>query len=565
VTHPIHLRITSETEVEIDEDDENIDDESGDEEKKDDIEIGDDEESTDDEEEEKPKKTEMVTTYDWEEINNNPAIWTREKDSISEEEYRNFWDVVAKGVTGNPAKWNHFNAEGNINFKSLLYLPEEVPENYRFGNIDKISGGLKLYVRKVLISDEFDLMPKYLGFIRGVVDSDDLPLNVNRETLQESKIIKVIKKKLVRKALDMIKAFSKEEIAEDEEEEVEIDEEGNVIEIEKEDKEHPYIEWYQKFNANLKMGIIDDTANRGRVMKLLRFQTSKSNDKWISLDEYVENMKDYQKDIYMIAGAGLEEVKKSPFLEPFQEKELEVLYMTDPVDEYMIQQIRDYEGKKFQSISSENVKIGDEDDDLVKRREKAYKKMYKPLTKWLKKLYGPAVMRVAISKRLGNQPAIVSSSEYGHSANMQRIMEAQAYQSGQNNMMMQAMKVLEINPRHPFVSKLLGGCSSPEKEEDDEVEEEEFVVSQEVEDAAWLLLDIGSMNGGFAVSDVKKHTERVSKFLQSSLSIESLSLADEIDPPEEEEEAPEDMGGMGGINMEDFNMDDIDIDSLDLD
>merc|ERR1712232_355919 len=271
------------------------------------------------------------------------------------------------GVSGDCARWNHFNAEGNINFKSLLYLPKEIPDSYRFGQIDKIKGGLKLYVRKVLISDEFDLLPKYLGFIRGVIDSDDLPLNVNRETLQESKIIKVIKKKLVRKALDMVRAFSKEEIPADDEEEVEVDEEGNVIEVEKEEKEHPYIEWYNNFNANLKMGIIEDTANRGRIMKLLRFQTSKSDGKWISLEDYVENMKDFQKDIYILAGAGLEEVKKSPFLDSFEEKDLEVIYLTDPVDEYMIQQIRDYEGKKFSSFSSENVKIGDEDEDL--RRE----------------------------------------------------------------------------------------------------------------------------------------------------------------------------------------------------
>merc|ERR1712176_1543728 len=174
VTHPIHLRITSETEVEIEEDEpEDEPTEGDDEEKKDD-----DIDVEDDEEEEKPKKTEMVTTYDWEEINNNPAIWTREKESITDEEYQGFWEVVAKGVSGKAARWNHFNAEGNINFKSLLYLPEEIPDSYRFGNIDKIEGGLKLYVRKVLISDEFDLMPKYLGFIRGVVDSDDLPLNV---------------------------------------------------------------------------------------------------------------------------------------------------------------------------------------------------------------------------------------------------------------------------------------------------------------------------------------------------------------------------------------------------
>jgi len=505
-----------------------------------------------------PKKTETVTTYDWEEINNNPAIWTREKDDITDEEYRDFWHVVAKGVSGDCAKWNHFNAEGNINFKSLLYMPEEIPDNYRFGQIDKIVGGLKLYVRKVLISDEFDLMPKYLSFIRGVVDSDDLPLNVNRETLQESKITKVIKKKLVRKALDMIRAFSKEEMPA-EEEEVEVDEEGNVIETEKEEKEHPYIEWYKNFNANLKMGIIEDEPNRGRIMKLLRFQTSKSDGKWVSLEEYVENMGPLQKDIYTIAGPGLDEVQQSPFLDRFNEKDIEVVYLTDPVDEYMIQQIRDFDGKKFSAISAENVKIPDEDEDLVKRREKAYKKKFKPLTKYLKKLYGPAVMRIAISKRLGKQPAILSSSEYGNSANMERIMRAQAYQTGQANMMGGAMKVMEINPRHPIVTKLLDGCPPEEDGED-------FVVSTETEDAAWLLLDMGALNGGFEIPNVKAHNNRVTKFLQSSLSIDSLGLEDEIDPPEEDEDAPDfdDMDGMEGLNMGDFNMEDLNLDEMNL-
>eukprot|EP00545_Synedropsis_sp_CCMP1620_P004810 CAMPEP_0119007710 /NCGR_PEP_ID=MMETSP1176-20130426/3192_1 /TAXON_ID=265551 /ORGANISM="Synedropsis recta cf, Strain CCMP1620" /LENGTH=815 /DNA_ID=CAMNT_0006959909 /DNA_START=112 /DNA_END=2559 /DNA_ORIENTATION=- len=560
VTHPIHLRVTNTVEVEVEEDEEEVV-ETPDEEKKDedDLEVGDDE-VADEEEVEKPKKMETVTTYDWEEINSHVAIWTREKESITDDEYKSFWNVVAKEPGTTCARWNHFNAEGSINFSSILYLPEDVPEHYKFGNIDKVSGGLKLYVRKVLISDEFDLMPRYLGMMRGVVDSDDLPLNVNRETLQESKIIKVIKKKLVRKALDTIRAFAKEEMPEKEVKEVELDEEGNAIEVDDDDEvqEHPYITWYKKFNANLKMGVIDDEANRGKITKLLRFQTSKSGDNWISLDEYLANMQDWQKEIYVIAGASLDEVKRSPFLERFNEKDIEVVYLTDPIDEYMMQQIRDYDGKKLSPITAENVKIEDEDEDMVKRREKAYKKQYKPLTKWLKKLYGPAVMRIAISKRLGTQPAIVSSSEYGHSANMERIMRAQAYQMGKDDFMMRSMKVLEINPRHPFIIKLLEG-SPPAKEEEDA---EPFVISPDTEDAAWLLLDMGSMNGGFPLNDPEAHSKRMTKYLQSSLGVESLDLEAEIDPPEEDEEAPEmDMDDMmGGMNMDDFDMDSLNLD-----
>merc|ERR1712125_141345 len=174
------LRVTSTTEVEIEEDEDETKDEDG-EEKEEDIEVGEEEDSSD-EKEEKPKKTETVTTYDWEEMNLNPAIWTRDKEEIQDEEYRDFWHVVAKGVSGDCARWNHFNAEGNINFKSLLYLPEDLPDSYRMANIDSNPGGMKLYVRRVLISDDFDLMPRYLQFIWGVVDSDDLPLNVNRKT-----------------------------------------------------------------------------------------------------------------------------------------------------------------------------------------------------------------------------------------------------------------------------------------------------------------------------------------------------------------------------------------------
>jgi len=249
-------------------------------------------------------------------------------------------------------------------------------------------------------------------------------------------------------------------------------------------------------------------------------------------------------------------------LEKFLEKDVEVIYLTDPVDEYMTQQMRDFDGNKFQSISAENVKLGDEDEDLVKRREKAYKKKYKPLTKWLKKLYGPAVMRVAISKRLGKAPAIVSSSEYGHSANMERIMRAQAYQHGQDEFSMRAMRILEINPRHPFIVKLLEG-SPPEKEEEGE---EPFNVTEETEDAAWMLLDMASLNGGFPVTDGAAHSKRMSKFLQSSLGVENSSLEDEIDPPEDDEDEDENTSeldmdaGMDGLNMADFDMDNLDLD-----
>jgi heat shock protein beta len=550
ITHPIRLRVTKTEVVEVEPEEEPKEKK----EDEDEFEVKDDEPEEEEAAEEKPRETKEVTTHEWEEINSTPAIWTRDKDDISDEEYQTFWKVLAKEEYSNATAWSHFNAEGNINFKSILYLPEDIPSHYRFGNIDAIHGGLKLYVRKVMISDEFDLLPRYLGFIRGVVDSEDLPLNVNRESLQESKIIQVIKKKLVRKALEMIRTFSKQEAKEDEEAE-----ETDAEETKKESKS-PYVEWYKKFAVNLKMGIIDDAPNRGRIAKLLRFQTSKSDGKWISLEQYVENMKEWQTDIFFLAGMSVDELQKSRFLEQFREKDVEVVYFVDPVDEYVTGHMREYDGKKFSAISSESAKLKDEDESLAKRREKYYSKQFRPLTKWLKKLYGQSFMRVSVSKRLGSTPAIVSSSEYGHSANMERIMRAQAYQAGvEENPMMRSMKIFELNPRHPLVLKLLEGCP-PEKEE-----EEPFVVSPEVEDAAWILHDMAMLNGGFQLPDTDGHTKRMTQYLQSQLSVDSLDLAAEVDPPEEEEKAPEvDLDGLDGLNMADFDMDNFDMDNLNL-
>mmetsp|Transcript_43889 Transcript_43889/g.133677 ORF Transcript_43889/g.133677 Transcript_43889/m.133677 type:complete len:772 (+) Transcript_43889:472-2787(+) len=572
VTHPIHLRTSKMTEVEI-EDEESEESEA--EEKKEEGEEGEEKEEKDDleideeedAEEEKPKKTKEVLTHSWEEVNSEQAIWTRSKDEITDEEYNGFWKNVNKNANSDAASWIHFNAEGNINFKSLLYLPSDVPQSLMQGNFDtERKGGLKLYVRKVLISDEFELMPKYLSFIKGVVDSDDLPLNVNRETLQESKIIKVISKKLVRKALEMLRKLADKDKApakkeEDEEKEVELDDEGNIVEtVEDEDDEEdeidrpkPYLEWYKKFAPSLKMGVIEDEANRGKLAKLLRFKSSKTEgeDEYISLPEYIERMKDWQDDVYVFAGQNIDELEKSHFMEQFLEKDVEVLYLTDPVDEYMTQAMRDFEGKKFTAISKEGIKFKDEDEDMVKRREKAYKKKFKPLTKWLNKLYGPNVMRVSISKRLGKAPAIVSSAEYGHSANMERIMRAQAFQHGQDEMMMRAMRVLEINPRHPFIEKLLEGIPAGEDAAEDYQAEENTM------DAAWLLYDMALMNGGFPISDAKEYSARMMKVLKMVMDVDELTLSEEISPAEEEDEPPEvDMDGNEGINLEDFNLDD---------
>jgi Molecular chaperone, HSP90 family len=550
VTHPIFVRKTETVQVPDEEDEMEEEKDEADSE----LDVS-DEEDADAADEEKPKKMKDVTTHSWVKSNADAAIWNRPKEEILDDEYQEFYKLINKDAYGqNATSWSHFDAEGNINFKSLVYMPSNVPNQLLSGDLNNFKSSMKLYVRKVLISDDFELLPKYMSFITGVVDSDDLPLNVNRETLQESKIIAIIRKKVTRKVIDMIQKFADSPMPEKEssEDEVEIDEEGNIIEKDDavtEEKEHPYLEWYTKFQPSIKMGVVEDEANRKRLAKLIRIKTSKSDGKWVSFQDYVENMKDWQKEIYFIAGHDEKELQKSPFMEKFNEKDLEVIYFTEPADEYMIGHLREYDGKKFTTITHENIEFGDEDEDLKRRRSEAYKEKFGPLVKFMNKFYSRAITKVKISSRLGNSPAIVSSSEYGQSANMERIMRAQAFAHGQDAGMMPSMKTLEINPRHPFFEALL------EKIPDED--DEDAKPSLEVRDALWTLLDTALLNGGYHINEGKAFTGRMMRFIKQNLGTDNFDLLPEIDPKVEEDVPPEvEMGD--GINMEDFAEDDLD-------
>ena len=518
-----------------DEDDEEETPAEDDEEKDDEFEVSEEEDA---DEEEKPKKMKEVTTHTWEKCNADQAIWNRPKDDITDDEYQDFFKMVTKNVY-NASSWSHFDAEGNINFKSLVYMPHRVPDKLRTGDLSSAKSAVKLYVRKVLISDEFELLPRYLSFVTGVVDSDDLPLNVNRETLQESKIISIIRKKVTRKVIDMIKKFSEQEMPEEEEEEEEIDENGDVIPKagkakDPDDGLHPYTKWYKKFHPSLKMGIMEDEPNRMRLAKLLRFITSKSDGEYIGFNDYIERMKDWQKDIFFVAGSDIKELEKSAFMEKFNEKDVEVIYFTEPADEYMVQHMSEFDGKKFTTISKENISLeSDEEKDEATRRHKVYNDKFKPLTKFLNKFYGTKVMSVSVSKRLASVPAIMSSSAYGQSANMERIMRAQAFAHTQNEgMMMEGMRTMEINPRHPFINKIFEEIDL--EESDDEPE-----LSQQMRDALWNLLDTALLNGGYPVSEGKGFTNRMMRTIKAQLGVESVELLPEISVPFEEDVPPE--------------------------
>jgi heat shock protein 90kDa beta len=292
-------------------------------------------EEEDDEEETKAPKTEKVDKWSYERLNGNVAIWSREKESITDEEYQKFYKVISKD-TADAADWIHFKAEGEVEFRSIIFVPQDAGTLYDDYNNRK--AGVKLYVRKVLIQADFeDLLPRYMNFIRGVVDSDDLPLNVSRETLQQHKILKVMSKKLVRKVLEMLRKMASGKKSgssagdEDSEEASEEAEDGKTLAPN--DPEHPYIKFWEQFGKSIKMGVMEDAANKSKLAKLLRFKSSKSDGKYSSLDEYVSNMPAWQTDIYYIAAESMEAAEKSPFMEVARRKEVEVLYLPEPIDE----------------------------------------------------------------------------------------------------------------------------------------------------------------------------------------------------------------------------------------
>merc|ERR1712130_865019 len=348
-----------------------------DEEDKDDVEAKDDEEKEEDEEEEKktPKKK---TVYEWEQVNTQKAIWLRAKEDVTEEEYNEFYKGISKDYL-DPLAYTHFNAEGEIEFKSILFLPKKAPFDMMDNYWTKKSE-VKLYVRRVLVADKFEeLLPRYLNFVRGVVDSDDLPLNVSREQLQQNKIMKVISKKLVRKVLELMKKLAKEEDGDDDEEDEKDDDEEKK---DKKDEESTWAKFYKEFNKNLKMGCYEDDSNRSKLSKLLRFTTTKSEGKDISLDKYLDRMQESQESIYYMSGDSMEVMKKAPSLQVFKKKDIEVLMLSDHLDEPCIQKLADYEGKKFVSIQKADVKLDETEEE--KKKFSKLKDMYKPLTDWWK-------------------------------------------------------------------------------------------------------------------------------------------------------------------------------------
>ncbi|KAI9091934.1 hypothetical protein K1719_027869 [Acacia pycnantha] len=383
-------------------------------------------------EKKKVKKTKTEKYWDWELANETKPLWMRNPKDLQKDEYQEFYKKAFNEFV-EPLAYTHFTTEGEVEFRSILYVPGMGPLNNE-EVINPKTKNIRLYVKRVFISDDFDgeLFPRYLSFVKGVVDSNDLPLNVSREILQESRIVRIMRKRLVRKTFDMIQDLAEGENKED------------------------YTKFWENFGRFLKLGCVEDSGNHKRITPLLRFHTSKSEEELKSLDDYIENMGENQKAIYYLATDSLKSAKTAPFLEKLVQKDIEVLYLIEPIDEVAIQNLQTYKEKKFVDISKEDLELGDEDE--VKERET--KQEYNLLCDWMKQQLGDKVAKVQVSKRLSSSPCVLVSGKFGWSANMERLMKAQTLGDTASLEFMRGRRILEVNPDHPIVRDLNAACKN---------------------------------------------------------------------------------------------------------
>jgi heat shock protein beta len=444
--------------------------------------------------EDKPKTKKVdKTIWDWELLNDSKPIWTKKPSEVEDKEYDEFYKSLTKD-SKEPLAKVHFVAEGEVTFKALLYIPTMQPSE-SFNRYGTKTDNIKLYVRRVFITDEFnDMIPSYLSFVRGVVDSDDLPLNVSRETLQQHKLIKVIKKKLVRKVLDMLKKVPEED----------------------------YEKFWKEYSTNIKLGTIEDPANRTRLAKLLQFYSS-HDDKMTSLSDYVKRMKPKQERIFYMAGSSKEEVQKSPFVERLLRKGYEVLYLVEAVDEYAISAIPEFEGKKFQNVAKEGFSLTESEGG--KEQLEQLKNTFEPLTKWLSDdALKDQIAKATVSERLSDSPCALVASMFGWTGNMERLAVSNAHQKSddpQRSYYLNQKKTLEINPRHPLMRELLKRVNDDPSD-------------PTAKDMALMLFRTATLRSGFMLRETADFAQSIEGMMRKTLGV---PLDEGV---EEEEDLPED-------------------------